>query len=75
MTATISHYAEIVEKASRLSKQQKADLIAELESQMRHESRKSRQRSIGEFRGLGKDIWEGIDAQEYVNTERDSWDG
>jgi hypothetical protein len=25
--------------------------------------------------GLGKEIWEGIDAQEYVNSERASWNG
>jgi hypothetical protein len=32
-------------------------------------------RSILELRGLGKEIWNGIDAQEYVNQERDSWNG
>jgi len=32
-------------------------------------------RSITELRGLGKDVWQGIDAQEYVNQERDAWDG
>jgi hypothetical protein len=26
------------------------------------------------LRGLGKEIWQGLDAQEYVNRERDSWD-
>jgi hypothetical protein len=26
------------------------------------------------LRGLGKEIWQGIDAQEYVNRERDSWE-
>jgi hypothetical protein len=31
--------------------------------------------SIMELRGLGKEIWEGIDAQEYVNQERASWNG
>ena len=31
--------------------------------------------SIMELRGLGKDIWKGIDADEYVAKERDSWDG
>lgn len=30
-------------------------------------------RSILELRGLGKEIWHGVDAQEYVNQERDSW--
>jgi hypothetical protein len=31
-------------------------------------------RSILELRGLGKEIWEGIDPAEYVRQERDSWD-
>lgn len=29
--------------------------------------------SITELRGLGKDIWQGEDAQQYVDQERDSW--
>ena len=28
---------------------------------------------INGLRGLGKEIWQGLDAQEYVNQERDSW--
>lgn len=31
--------------------------------------------SILELRGLGKDLWQGIDAQEYVDQERSSWSG
>jgi hypothetical protein len=31
-------------------------------------------RSILELAGLGKEIWEGVDAQEYVNKLRDEWD-
>jgi len=27
-----------------------------------------------ELHGLGKEIWEGIDAQEYVNKLRAEWD-
>lgn len=30
--------------------------------------------SIMELHGLGKEIWEGIDAQEYVNRLRDEWE-
>ena len=30
--------------------------------------------SILELQGLGKDLWAGIDAQEYVDEERSSWD-
>ncbi len=31
-------------------------------------------RSILELHGLGKEIWNDIDAQEFVNTLRDEWD-
>jgi hypothetical protein len=34
----------------------------------------TRRRSILELRGLGKELWEGIDAQEYVNQLRREWD-
>lgn len=30
--------------------------------------------SILELRGLGKEIWGGIDAQEYVNELRNEWE-
>lgn len=33
------------------------------------------QHSIMELEGLGKEIWQGVDAQEYVNRERASWNG
>ena len=33
-----------------------------------------KKRSILELRGLGKEIWEGIDPVEYVKQERDSWE-
>ena len=29
---------------------------------------------IKELRGLGKDIWKSVDAQEYVDAERDAWE-
>ena len=31
-------------------------------------------RSIMELHGLGAEIWEGIDAQEYVDELRKEWD-
>lgn len=40
----------------------------------RHLASKSR-RSILELRGLGKEIWEGVNAQAYVEQERASWNG
>lgn len=31
-------------------------------------------RSLLELEGLGAEIWQGIDAQEYVNQLREEWD-
>jgi hypothetical protein len=36
--------------------------------------RKKIRHSVMELEGLGADIWKGIDAQEYVRKERESWD-
>ncbi len=30
--------------------------------------------SILELEGLGKDLWQGVDAARHVRKERDSWD-
>jgi AbrB family looped-hinge helix DNA binding protein len=30
--------------------------------------------AVARLRGLHSEIWEGIDAQEYVNQERDAWE-
>ncbi|MCI0690674.1 hypothetical protein L0337_01560 [candidate division KSB1 bacterium] len=38
------------------------------------ETANSPQRSLMELHGLGAEIWEGIDAQEYVNELRKEWD-
>ena len=33
-----------------------------------------RQNAVDQLRGLFREIWEDIDAQEYVNQERDAWE-
>jgi hypothetical protein len=30
---------------------------------------------ITEFKGLGKELWQGIDVEKYIDEERNSWDG
>ncbi len=32
------------------------------------------QRDIMELHGLGKELWNGVDAQDYVNELRQEWD-
>ena len=58
-----------------LSTEDRLRLIAILAWDLAPEAVPSRrERSVLELHGLGKEIWEGIDAQEYVNSLREEWD-
>lgn len=66
---------EIMEQAKTLSLQERRELMRLLADSLdAPEAPPRRQRRLSELRGLGKDIWAGIDAQEYVNQLRSEWD-
>ena len=50
-------------------------LLEELAVLVRQRIEAKPKRSILELQGLGKEIWEGIDPQEYVERERAAWNG
>lgn len=60
---------ELIEAAKRLSPAGRERLLRALTQKPA-----SPTRHITELRGLGKEIWQGQDAQEYINAERDSWE-
>ncbi|PYV33209.1 MAG: hypothetical protein DMG22_10700 [Acidobacteria bacterium] len=60
---------ELIEAAGRLAPEERERLVHALA-----EGAMKPKRHITELRGLGKEIWHGQDAQEYINAERDSWE-
>jgi hypothetical protein len=66
-------YENALQIAESLSPEEQRRLLRELTTRVAANAAAEAQHSIMEFRGLGKEIWEGIDAQEYVNRERSSW--
>lgn len=67
-------YDEILKRASdELSREELLRLSEALTIQAVQKP-PAKPRSIMELQGLGKEIWEGIDPDEYVAQERDSWD-
>jgi len=67
--------AEILQQAKTLSGQERKELVKLLVDSLDvPEAVPRQQRRLSELRGLGKDIWEGIDAQEYVDQLRSEWD-
>lgn len=67
-------YDEIFERATgELSREELLKLSEALTIQA-FRKMPANPRSILELRGLGKEVWEGIDPDEYVAQERDSWE-
>ncbi|NEP13430.1 MAG: hypothetical protein F6K14_25130 [Symploca sp. SIO2C1] len=73
----MSTYHEVRSLAESLTPNEQIQLIEELLGSIRQRVTLTPKpkRSILELRGLGKEVWHGIDAQDYVNQERDSWNG
>ena len=68
-------YQELIDQAARLSLADQRRLLDHLQALIEERNGESGPRSILGLQGLGKEIWEGIDVQEYVDRERASWDG
>ncbi len=57
-----------------LPSNEKLRLIAKVSNDLAENETEKPKRSLLELEGLGKEIWEGIDAQEYINELRDEWE-
>jgi hypothetical protein len=68
-------YKSALKLAVSLSQREQLRLIQELAARRNLEPSPEQPRSILELCGLGKEIWRGIDAQQYVRNERSSWNG
>lgn len=74
MAAAALNYDELLEQILRLDPDERARLIAAVAQHQQMPREERRGHSIFELRGLGKEIWRGLDAQEYVRQERASWE-
>ena len=68
-------YNDLLSKVDQLETSDQLRLLEDLAALLRRSLSVSERHSILELQGLGKEIWEGIDAQEYVDRERSSWNG
>jgi hypothetical protein len=68
-------YQNIRHQIENLTPEEQLRLLEEVAAIVRRNLSRKRGRSIMEIEGLGQEIWQGIDAQDYVNSERSSWNG
>ncbi len=71
----IASYESILRQADALSRDEKLRLIRELGMRADNGSAVPKERSVMELSGLGAELWNGVDAREYVDGERASWNG
>ncbi len=64
-------YEHALQMATSLSHDDQLRLIREL---MTHTA-DDQPTSVLDLYGLGAEVWQNVDAQEYVHRERDSWSG
>jgi len=67
-------YQHILVQVKQLNMLEQLRLLEAIAQLVQRETVSKPQRSIRELRGLGKEVWKDIDAQEYVNQERESWE-
>jgi len=68
-------YQDVVAQAEQLAVADQLRLLERMASVVRRRATPGARRSILELQGKGKEVWGGIDAQEYVDQERASWNG
>lgn len=69
-------YDDIVKQIPRLSAEERTRLIRVIADSLLEgdESRPRKKHSILEFEGVGAEIWQDIDSDEYLRQLRSEWD-
>lgn len=70
-----TRHKKILEEVEKLNQTEQLRLLEQIAVLIRNKTTMKNRRSILEIQGMGKDVWRNIDAQKYVNKERDSWNG
>jgi plasmid stability protein len=65
---------KLYRKLQKRAKEQRRSLAQEVTQILAQAVEGQRTYSILELQGLGKEVWKGIDTDEYIDAERRSWD-
>ena len=63
----------IYRQISKLKNNEKKVLLTKLITEITASGEAQQDLNIYDLKGVGKEVWNNIDAQEYVNSERASW--
>ena len=67
-------YEEVLRQVLLLSLNDQLRLLEELASIFGRRFTSHSMHSFLELEGLGKEVWEGVDVEKYIEEERNSWE-
>ena len=70
----MSTYDQVLRMTKRLNLPEQLQLLETLSRLVRVQVTDAKPHSIMELEGLGAEIWRDVDAQAYIDQERDSWE-
>ena len=65
--------SEVLLQAKALTPKERKELLKSLRNLVAKDDQKPK-RSLLELAGLGKEVWQGVDTDAYLNELRDEWD-
>ncbi len=65
---------QIVNEIEKLDYNGKINVMSRIINLLKREDKSQQEYSITRLKGLGKNIWQKIDIESYVVSERESWD-
>ncbi len=71
---TLQEIKDLIPMLSYRERKELLELLVDTFIEAGDQTPAHKKRSLRELRGLGKDIWLGVDAQAYIDQQRDEWD-
>lgn len=65
---------EVLKAAQQLTVDERKELVKQLVDTLDIQESSPQKRRLSELRCLGKELWQDIDAREYLDQLRDEWD-
>ena len=67
---------KILYEITKLAFSEKLELLDNLVKQIKEQEFKKRDSkyTLLQLKGLGKELWQEVDVENYINTERNQWD-
>jgi hypothetical protein len=70
----MANYDEVLSQVRLLTPHEQAQLLEELATLVNHRVKAWPKHSVMEFKGMGKELRQGIDVEKYIDEERNSWE-